>query len=127
MASGAPPLFVSVIVCAAALNPTPVGTNEIPAVGESETPAGAMPVPPSITVWLLYWSATVNTPVVEPTLFGTNMTTREQLECAFSEFPHPFTTVKSPLVTCAEINWSAVSPEFVTVTCWLGLAVFSTC
>jgi hypothetical protein len=49
---GKPPLFVSVAVCVAELNPTPIEPNAIERKGESDTPGGAMPVPFRATVWV---------------------------------------------------------------------------
>ena len=127
ISSGIPPLLVSVTVCAAAVSPTPVAANVIADTGDSDTPAGATPIPLNATVWLRYSSVTVSTPAPGPTLFGTKATSSEQLACPFSEFPHPFTTVKSPLATCPEISVSAASPALVSVTCWVVVAVFSSC
>src|SRR5437868_4220084 len=120
-----PPLFVSVKVCALALAPTPVAGNVIVDTGETDTPAGAIPVPLSVTVCVRYASAIVCPPICAPTLFGTNATCIAQLACPFSEFPQPFTTVKSPLVICPAIRVSAASPEFVTVMVCTALGTFN--
>ena len=58
---------------------------------------------------------------------GTNATSSEHVECPLSELPQLLTTVKSPLVICAAISVSAASPELVSVTCWVALAVFNCC
>ena len=125
IASATPPLFVNVTVCPADISPTPVAANPTAPTGDSDTPAGATPVPFSTTVWLRNWSVTVINPVPGPTVFGTNATSIAQLECPFKEFPHPFTTVNAPLVICAAISTSAASPELVSVTCCAALAVFN--
>ena len=39
--------------------------------------------------------------------------------------PQPLTTVKSPAVMLAAINISGESPELISVTCWVALAVFN--
>jgi hypothetical protein len=122
-----PPLFVSVTVCAAVLNPTPVAANAEIDTGDSDTPAGATPTPLSATVCERYVSVTVSTPAPAPTLFGANATSRAHVECPASEFPHPFTTVKPPLAIPAAIPVSAASPAFVSVTCCIALAVFNCC
>src|SRR5665213_625615 len=49
-----------------------------------------------------------------------------QLECPASDAPHPFTTVKSPVVWAA-INVSGTSPELESVTVCTALAVFNCC
>jgi hypothetical protein len=91
---GIPPLLVSVTVCAVALVPTPVAANGIIDTGETDTPAGAMPVPLIATICVRYASEIVKTPVCAPTLFGTNATCIAQVEWPFKEFPQLFTTVK---------------------------------
>ena len=66
-------------------------------------------------------------PLCCPNRFGAKATESAQLAWPFSELPHPFTTVKSPLVMSAAISVSGTSPVFVSVTVCTGLAVSSAC
>ncbi len=69
----------------------------------------------------------VSIPLCWPRPLGTKLTEKVQVECAFSELPHPLTTVKSPLVTCAVMSVKATSPALMIDTVWFALAVLSCC
>jgi hypothetical protein len=70
MERATPPLLANVTVCGAELRPTPVAGKVMPKSGESETPAGATPVPLSVIVCVRYWSETISVPAAGPSVFG---------------------------------------------------------
>ena len=125
MLSVRPPLLVSVSVCASELRPTPVAAK-LSALGLSETPGGATPMPLSKTVCERNWSLMVSAPLRAPVAVGVKLTLNAQVECAASEVPQALTTLKSPLMD-ALMSVSATSPVLVSVTCCAVLVVAICC
>ncbi len=127
IASGTPPLFVSMTLCTADRAPTAVAGSATDPLGESDTPAGATPVPLRDTVCDRNSSEITSTPCSEPWRFGTYETAIAHAECALSVVPHPFTAAKSPEAIWAPTSVNETSPAFVNVTCCVTLVLPITC
>jgi len=110
----APPVFETVIICAAVVWFTTVAAN-VSDPGVNTTAAGAIPVPLNDAVCVPASSVNVSAPFRTPLAVGVNTTDSEHEACAASVVPQVLALTRKSPITTGTASELAVPPVFETV------------
>jgi len=126
MEIAASPLLVRTSDCAALVVPITCG-EKLNEEGASDG-AGNVPDPERLTalIGVVALLLKLREPLREPTPAGVNVTATVQFAPTAKEVPQVFVWAKSPVLATPDTE-SARSPEFVNVTLWAALVVFTDC